>query len=149
ATVSRSMRDTWVATAIAPKPIPCSLKFSGACLCRFSGKWKVKSRKWKAETFSSFHFPLSTFYFSLTNMTPFFPKKKSFRFVFVSAILTATAIGVALISVVAGQMGEYELAALGAKAALGLALIIVLYVAPRLAQNINFNSGFSVHVPNA
>jgi uncharacterized protein (DUF58 family) len=82
-------------------------------------------------------------------MTPFLPRKKSFRFVFVSALLTATAIGVALISVIAGHLGEYELASLGAKAALGLALVIVLYVAPRLAQNINFNSGFSVHIPNA
>jgi uncharacterized protein (DUF58 family) len=63
--------------------------------------------------------------------------------------LTATAIGVALISVIAGHLGEYELASLGSKAALGLALVIVLYVAPRLAQNINFNSGFSVHIPNA
>ncbi|MBO0727178.1 MAG: DUF58 domain-containing protein [Blastocatellia bacterium] len=82
-------------------------------------------------------------------MLSFLPRKKSFRFVFVSAILTAAAIGVALISVIAGQIGEYELASLGSKAALGLALVIVLYVAPRLAQNINFNSGFSVHVPNA
>jgi uncharacterized protein (DUF58 family) len=82
-------------------------------------------------------------------MFSFLPRKKSFRFVFVSAVLTATAIGIALISVIAGQLGEYELASLGAKAALGLALVIVLYVAPRLAQNINFNSGFSVHIPNA
>jgi uncharacterized protein (DUF58 family) len=82
-------------------------------------------------------------------MASFLPRKKSFRFVFVSALLTAAAIGVALISVIAGQIGESEFAALGAKVALGLALVIVLYVAPRLAQNINFNSGFSVHVPNA
>src|SRR5215475_6251205 len=82
-------------------------------------------------------------------MFSFSPRKKSFRFVFVSAILTASAIGVALISVIAGQIGEYELASLGSKVALGLALIIVLYVAPRLAQNINFSSGFSVHIPNA
>ena len=77
------------------------------------------------------------------------PRKKSFRFVFFSALLTAAAIGVALISVIAGQIGESEFASLGSKVALGLALVIVLYVAPRLAQNINFNSGFSVHVPNA
>jgi len=82
-------------------------------------------------------------------MAPFLPGKKSFRFVFVSAVLTAAAIGVALISVIAGQIGEPEFAALGSKVALGLALVIVLYVAPRLAQNINFNSGFSVHIPNA
>src|SRR5262245_26725932 len=82
-------------------------------------------------------------------MAPFLPRKKSFRFVFFSALLTAAAIGVALISVIAGQIGESEFASLGSKVALGLALIIVLYVAPRLAQNINFNSGFSVHIPNA
>src|SRR5215467_4532117 len=86
---------------------------------------------------------------SPTTMFSFLPRKKSFRFVFVSALLTAAATGVALISVIAGQMGEHELASLGSKTALGLALVIVLYVAPRLAQNINFNSGFSVHVPNA
>src|SRR5262249_18312266 len=56
---------------------------------------------------------------------------------------------VALISAIAGQMGEYELASLGSKAALGLALIIVVYVVPRLAQSINFSSEFSVHIPNA
>jgi uncharacterized protein (DUF58 family) len=82
-------------------------------------------------------------------MASFLPRKKSVRFVFISALLTAAAIGVALISVIAGQIGEYELASLGSKAALGLALVIVLYVAPRLAQNINFSSGFSIHVPNA
>src|SRR5215475_10887624 len=82
-------------------------------------------------------------------MAPFLPRKKSFRFVFFSALLTAAAIGVALISVIAGQIGESEFASLGSKVALGLALVIVLYVAPRLAQNINFNSGFSVHIPNA
>lgn len=82
-------------------------------------------------------------------MAPFLPGKKSFRFVFFSALLTAAAIGVALISVIAGQVGESEFAALGSKVALGLALLIVLYVAPRLAQSINLNSGFSVHVPNA
>jgi uncharacterized protein (DUF58 family) len=82
-------------------------------------------------------------------MAPLLPRTKSFRFVFISAVLTAAAIGVALISVIAGQIGESEFAALGSKVALGLALVIVLYVAPRLAQNINFNSGFSVHIPNA
>jgi uncharacterized protein (DUF58 family) len=82
-------------------------------------------------------------------MFSFAPRKKSFRFVIISAILTASAIGVALLSAVAGQIGEYELAALGSKIALGLALLIVIYVVPRLAQNINFNSEFSVHIPNA
>ena len=82
-------------------------------------------------------------------MFSFWQSKKSFRFVLISALLTAAAIGVALISAIAGQIGEYELAALGSKIALGLALLIVIYVVPRLAQNINFSSEFSVHVPNA
>jgi len=82
-------------------------------------------------------------------MPSFYPKKKSFRFVLISTLLTAAAIGVALVSAVAGQMGEYELASLGSKAALVLALVIVIYVVPRLAQNINFHSEFAVHVPNA
>jgi uncharacterized protein (DUF58 family) len=82
-------------------------------------------------------------------MAPFMPRKKSLRFALISSLLTAAAIGVAAISVIAGQIGESEFAALGSKVALGLALVIVIYVAPRLAQNINFNSGFSIHVPNA
>jgi uncharacterized protein (DUF58 family) len=82
-------------------------------------------------------------------MVSLLPRKKSVRFVLVSALLTTAAIGVALISAVAGQMGAYELASLGSKAALALALVIVVYVVPRLAQSINFNSEFSVHIPNA
>jgi uncharacterized protein (DUF58 family) len=82
-------------------------------------------------------------------MFSFFPKKKSFRFVFVSALLTVAAIGVALVAAVAGQIGEYELASLGSKAALGLALVIVIYVVPRLAQSLSFNSDYSIHFPNA
>lgn len=82
-------------------------------------------------------------------MPSFFRHKKSFRFVLISALLTASAIGLAVIAAIAGQIGESELASLGAKFALGLALIIVLYIAPRLARNINFNSEFSIHVPNA
>src|SRR5262245_4855384 len=97
----------------------------------------------------AFHHPPATDHQPPTNMAPFLPRKKSFRFVFFSALLTAAAIGVALISIIAGQIGQSEFAALGSKVALGLALLIVLYVAPRLAQSINFNSGFSVHVPNA
>lgn len=78
-----------------------------------------------------------------------FFRKKSFRFALVSGLLTAAAIGLALISIVAGRVGANELASLGSKAALALALLIVIYIAPRLAQNINFNSEFTVHFPNA
>ncbi len=82
-------------------------------------------------------------------MFRFFRRKKSFRFVLISAMLTVAAIGIALISAVAGQVGEYELESLGSKAALGLALVIVVYVVPRLAQSLRLNSDFSIHVPNA
>jgi uncharacterized protein (DUF58 family) len=97
----------------------------------------------------SFNQPPTTNHQPPTIMFSILPRKKSVRFVFISAALTAAAIGVAAISVIAGQIGESEFAALGSKVALGLALVIVIYVAPRLLQNINFNSGFSVHVPNA
>jgi uncharacterized protein (DUF58 family) len=82
-------------------------------------------------------------------MPSFFPKKKSSRFVFISALLTAAAIGVALISAVAGRLGEYELASRGSKVAVVLALIIVGYVVRRLAQSLSLNSDYSIHVPNA
>ena len=82
-------------------------------------------------------------------MPSFFPKKKSSRFVFTSALLTAVAIGVALISAVARQIGQHELAWFGSKAAIGLALIIVFYVVWRLAQSLSLNSDYSIHVPNA
>lgn len=82
-------------------------------------------------------------------MFRFFPKKKSSRFVFISAFLTATAIGLALISAAAGRIGEYGLASLGMKASLGLALIVVVYVVLRLAQSLSLNSDYSIHVPNA
>src|SRR5262245_5412447 len=123
AIASRSIRVIRAVTATAARPIPCSRRSSGTSKFRFRLCLKI--------------------------MCSFWPRKKSFRFVFISSLLTAAAIGVALVSAIAGQVGEYELAALGSKVALGLALVIVIYVVPRLAQNINFNSEFSVHIPNA
>ncbi len=82
-------------------------------------------------------------------MLSFFSRKKHSRFVNISALLTLTAIGAALFSAVAGHFGEYDLASLASKAALGLALVIVIYVVPRLAQSLNLNSEFSTHFPNA
>jgi uncharacterized protein (DUF58 family) len=79
----------------------------------------------------------------------FFHRKESLRFVLISALLTAATISLALISVVAGRIGAHELASVGSKAALVLALIIVIYIAPRLGQSISFDSEFTVHVPNA
>ncbi len=85
-------------------------------------------------------------------MFHFFRQKKSFRFVVISSLLTAAAMGAAMISAVAGQIGEYDLSNLGSKAALGLALIIVLYVVPRLARSVRLEylrSEFSINLPNS
>ncbi|MBK9314125.1 MAG: DUF58 domain-containing protein [Acidobacteria bacterium] len=78
--------------------------------------------------------------------------KKSFNFVLISGLLTGAAILAAMISAVAEQIGEYDLATLSSKAALGLALIIVLYVIPRLARSVRLeylHSEYSLHIPNA
>jgi uncharacterized protein (DUF58 family) len=79
-------------------------------------------------------------------------QKKSLRFVLISALLTVAAIGAAMISAAATQIGKRELASVGSKAALGLALIIVVYVVPRLARNVRLEylrSDYSIHIPNA
>ncbi len=78
--------------------------------------------------------------------------KKSFHFVLISGLLTGAAILAAMISAVAEQVGEYDLATLSSKAALGLALIIVLYVIPRLARSVRLEylqSEYSLHLPNS
>jgi uncharacterized protein (DUF58 family) len=85
-------------------------------------------------------------------MLRFFRQNRSLRFVLIISLLTAVAIGAALISAVAGQIGGYQLESLGSKAALGLALIIVLYIVPRLARTVKLEylrSEFSLHIPNA
>lgn len=79
-------------------------------------------------------------------------RKKSFRFIVISASLTVAAITTAIISAVAGQLGEYELSSLGSKAALALAFVIVLYVVPRLARSVKFEylqTEISIHIPNS
>ncbi|MBO0799614.1 MAG: DUF58 domain-containing protein, partial [Blastocatellia bacterium] len=79
-------------------------------------------------------------------------QKKSLRFILISALLTVAAIGAAMISAAATQIGKNELASLGSKAALGLALIIVVYVVPRLARSVRLEylrSDYSIHLPNA
>jgi uncharacterized protein (DUF58 family) len=70
----------------------------------------------------------------------------------ISALLTVAAIGAAMISAAATQIGKHELASVGSKAALGLALIIVVYVVPRLARSVRLEylrSDYSIHLPNA
>ena len=84
-------------------------------------------------------------------MFGYFRQKRSIRFVIISSLLIVAAVGAAMISTVARQVGEYELASLGSKSALGLALIILLYVVPRLARNVRLEylrSDFSIHLPN-
>jgi uncharacterized protein (DUF58 family) len=85
-------------------------------------------------------------------MLRYLRQKKSLRFVIISSLLTAAALGAAMISAVAGQIGEYELSGLGSKAALVLALIIVIYVVPRLAHSVKLEylrSEFSIGLPNS
>ncbi len=64
-----------------------------------------------------------------------FLQKKPVRFVLISSFLIALSLGAAFISAAAAQMGDYQLAALSSKLALALALVIVVYIVPRLARN--------------
>lgn len=82
-------------------------------------------------------------------MFTFLRRKKSFRFVLISALLTVAAMGAGLIAAIASQIGEFELAAISSKIALGLAILIVLYVVPQLARSVQWRSEYAVQVPNA
>jgi uncharacterized protein (DUF58 family) len=62
--------------------------------------------------------------------------KKSARFLVISSILTAAALVAAFISATAAQVANYDLATLSSRAALILALGIVVYVVPGLARNL-------------
>jgi uncharacterized protein (DUF58 family) len=82
-----------------------------------------------------------------------FLKDKQFvRFLIISGLLIVGAIGAALVAATAGQMGDYELASLSSKIALGLSLAIMIYVIPRLARNVRLEylqSGLALNVMNA
>lgn len=84
---------------------------------------------------------------------PNFLKDKQFvRFLIISGLLIIGAIGAALTAAAAGQMGDYELASLASKIALGLSLGIMIYVIPRLARNVRLEylqSGLALNVMNA
>lgn len=82
-------------------------------------------------------------------MFTFLRHKKPIRFVLISALLTGAAMGAGLIAAVASQIGAYDLAAFSSKAALGLAIIIVLYVVPQLARSVQWRSDYAIQVPNA
>ena len=79
----------------------------------------------------------------------FFRNQKPFRFLLISTLLAGAAVGAGLIAAVAGHVGGLRLAAISSKAALGLAIIIVLYVAPRLARSVQWRSEYAMHVTNA
>lgn len=82
-------------------------------------------------------------------MLTFLRSKKSPRFVFVTALLTGIAALTAIIGGIAGQLGKYEFAAISSRIALGLAVIVMLYVLPRLFLSVQWRSNYAAHVPNA
>src|SRR6185503_6992214 len=65
--------------------------------------------------------------------------KKTARFIVISAVLTGAALIAVLVSAVAMQSGDTDLASLGSKIALVLALGMVVYVLPRLARNVRLD----------
>ncbi|MGH9802515.1 MAG: DUF58 domain-containing protein, partial [Blastocatellia bacterium] len=79
----------------------------------------------------------------------FLRQKKSFRFVLVTAWLTGAAVLSAAIGGVASQMGKYEFAAISSRLALGLAVIVVIYVLPQLFRTVQWRSNYAMQVPNA
>ena len=82
-------------------------------------------------------------------MFTFLRQKQSLRFIVVSALLTGAAIGAVVISALAGGLGQRTLVSWSAKIALGLALLLVLYVVPRLVRNIHWQTEHALQVPNA
>ncbi|HZS03411.1 MAG TPA: DUF58 domain-containing protein [Blastocatellia bacterium] len=82
----------------------------------------------------------------------FLRDKKAVRFAILSFLIVMAALATAVISAAAAQLGEYDLASLTSKIALGLALVIAVYVVPRLAQNVRLEllrSNLSLNITNA
>jgi len=65
---------------------------------------------------------------------------KTARFVTITATLVGIALTAALVSAVALQAGDSDIAALGAKVAIVLALAMVVYVLPRLARSVRLDA---------
>lgn len=82
-------------------------------------------------------------------MLTFLRQKKSPRFILVTASLTSAAVLSAIIGIITGQMGKYEFAAFSSKVALGLAVLVMVYVLPRLFHSVQWRSNYAMHVPNA
>ena len=66
----------------------------------------------------------------------FLRDKKAVRFAIISSLIVMSALGTAIISAAAAQIGEYDLASFTSKVALALALVIAVYVVPQLAKNV-------------
>jgi uncharacterized protein (DUF58 family) len=82
----------------------------------------------------------------------FLRDKQFLRFLIISFLLIAGAIGAALIAAMAGQAGDYEIASVASKVALGLSLAILVYVVPRLARNVRMEylqAGIALNVMSA
>ncbi|MBS1791190.1 MAG: DUF58 domain-containing protein [Acidobacteria bacterium] len=82
-------------------------------------------------------------------MLTFLRPKKSPRFIFATALLTGAAVLTAIIGVIAGQAGNYDFAAFSSRIALALAVLVMIYVLPRLFQSVQWRSNYALHVPNA
>ena len=65
---------------------------------------------------------------------------KTVRFVTITATLVAIALTAALISAIAMQAGDSDIAALGSKIAIVLALAMVVYILPRLAKSVRLEA---------
>jgi len=63
--------------------------------------------------------------------------------------MTCAAISAALLSAVGAQIGQPGLATTSSKVALGLAVLIIIYVIPQLLRNIQWRSDYAMQVPNA
>lgn len=82
----------------------------------------------------------------------FLRDKKAVRFAIISSFIVISALVTAIISAAAAQIGEFELASLTSKIALALALVIVIYVVPRLARNVRMEllrANLSLNVTSA
>lgn len=82
----------------------------------------------------------------------FLQDKRAVRFAVISSLVVIAALAAAIVSAAAAQLGEYDLASLASKIALALALVIALYVVPRLAQNVRMEllrANLSLNVTSA
>ena len=82
----------------------------------------------------------------------FLRDKKAVRFAIISSLIVMSALGTAIISAAAAQIGEYDLASFTSKVALALALVIAVYVVPQLAKNVRMEllrTNLSLNVTSA